>query len=274
MLIPAQAARDSGLRYRRGLGSSVNSGGIAASGAGLATTAIIAHVAGGATAATGGALGAAAGPIGAAVGLVVGVIMTLWAAHEARAKGARTENAAVASAVQAFDGSLKAIFQAANNGSISATDAINGSISATDAINLCNQVLAQYWQSMASYSSGPGRADASGSGMNCAAIIAGKAPQCNKSCTAGCCVGCMDLYQSIQQCVAVFQAGGGTAQIYKVFGDHYGLSTREGYSLTYKPAAGSTGALASDLGLSGSTVLGIPTWLLALGGVGIYFAMR
>src|SRR5208337_288467 len=63
-------------------------------------------------------LGAAAGPIGAGIGVLVGVIAGLWAAHDARAAGAKSENQALNSALTAFDASLRAIFQAANTGQV------------------------------------------------------------------------------------------------------------------------------------------------------------
>jgi hypothetical protein len=247
---------------RRGLGAPVNAGGIAASGAGVATTAIASS-----SAFSGTWVGAAAGPIGAAVGLVVGVIAALWSAHEARAKGATTENQFLNSAVTAFDGSLKAIFQAANA----------GQISASDAISMLGSLMPTFWASVANYQHLPGTADASHGGVNCGTYIPGQttpctpsgAPACNKSCTASCCVGCHDFMPTVQYAAYIFsQPNGGSLNVCEVYGDHYGLNDRAQYTLTYTPPAGSGGAVASALGLSGSTVLGIPTWLLALAGGG------
>jgi hypothetical protein len=190
------------------------------------------------------AIGTAAGPIGAAVGAVIGIIAGLWAKHDARVKGAKTENAAVASAVQVVDGALQAIFSGANS----------GGITAQDAIQQCTQLLQDYWSRVANYHRGPGQADASNGGANCTNI------KCDKSCTASCCVGCADIQPSILNCIQVFQAGGGTARVYKVFGDKYGLQTRAGYSLTYTAPAAGQSISAALTGGSGSM---LPLLLLA-----------
>ena len=188
------------------------------------------------------AAGAWAGPIGAGVGAVIGIIAGLWAAHDARVAGAKTENAAVASAVVAFDGSLKAIFQAANSGQLAPSDAVSA----------LQQTLGYYWSSMAPYQSGPGRADASHGGAACGSV------KCNKSCTAGCCVGCLDLTPAITAAIGVFQAGGGTITVPQVYGDKYGLKTRSSYTLTYTPpsvAQSVTGELAALTSGSGGSIL-------------------
>jgi hypothetical protein len=224
--------------------------------AAMATTAAIA------SAGAGTAWGAAAGPIGAAVGLVVGIIAGLWAAHEARAKGARDENAAVNSAVTAFDGAIRAIFDAANSSDPSKN------IPASTAAQLCQQQLQTFWQSMQPHMQGPGRADSSGFGAHCGdgTLNAGGActgtpggHRCDKSCTAACCVGCQDLYPTILQCAQVFgNPAGGTVQVCKVFGSKYGAVTRAGYSLTYKPPALPTSADGILSSLTGGSGLSLP----------------
>jgi hypothetical protein len=253
------------IRRRRGLGAVNAAQGISI--AGTVGGSVIAHTA---------ALGAVAGPIGAGVAALVGILAGLWAAHSARAKGAKTENTAVNSAVQAFDASLKAIFQAANS----------GQIAATDAIGLCQQTLQNYWAGMAPFMSGAGRADASGGGSNCgtfnpSAPCAGmlNGHYCDAKCTAGCCVGCQNLAPSIYQAIAVFQAGGGTANICPIASSKYGASARGGYSLTYKaPSATSSvggfeDALASSLGAASGG--GLPIWVLLAGaGVAIWALRR
>ena len=260
--------REEGLGRRRGLGAPVNTGGIAASGAGTAATAAVSHLA------LFESIAPWAGPIGAGVGAVVGIIAALWSAHEARARGAKTENEFLNSAVTAFDGSLKTIFQAANT----------GQIAATDASGMLQNLLPTFWGSVAQYQHLPGTADASGGGANCGTYIAGStqhcsptgAPKCDKKCTASCCVGCNDLRPAVLDAIAVFQnPSGGTLNVCQVYGSGYGLNMRSSYSLTYTPPAGTTGAAASALGLSGSAVAGIPTWLLVLGGgAALYFASR
>lgn len=210
--------------------------------AAVVTTSIASEAAAGST------MAAWAGPIGAAVGLVIGLIAGFWSAHEARAKGATTENAAVNSAVTAFDQSIKAIFAAANSTNPAQQ------ITASEAEQLCTQVLASFWQGMAPYQVGPGRADQSHGGTACGGV------SCNKACTAGCCVGCLDIAPSVQSAIAVFQAGGGSATMLEVYGSSYGAVTRPAYSLTYTaPAPASAPAAAVDSVASALTNLFSPS---------------
>jgi hypothetical protein len=255
-------------KRRRGMGATgVNTAGLISTGAAVATTTTISSLA------SGTALGSWAGPIGAGVGALVGVIAGLWAAHDARAKGAKDENTILNSAVQTFDSSLSAIFQAANSGQIAPADAQAA----------CSQLLQTFWSSMAQYQTLPGTADASGHGANCGTYISGQtvpcspqgAPKCDKSCTASCCVGCNDFRPAVLDAIAVFgKASGGTVNVCTVYGSKYGLAQRSGYSLTYTPPAGSTVTAALGLsGLSGGTVAGIPAWMLLLGvGAAIWVA--
>ena len=264
-----------------GLGAAAGQGISLAVGVGtkIATPGIVA-----ATGATGLAAGALTAGIGAGVAILVSVLAGLWAAHKARAAGATTENAAVNSAVTAFDGALKAIFAAANA----------GTITAAQAATYCQQTFQTFWQYQAPFMSGPGRADTSGGGTHCGTGQLNPAGPCmgtlgghvcDKSCTASCCVGCQDLYPTILQALAVFAAPtGGTVTACTVYGSKYGATQRSSYTLTYTPppppAAGSVAGVASSLatsltsGLTSGTVAGIPLWLLLAGGLGIYAATR
>jgi len=219
----------------------------------LATATPIIVSAAGAIATAAGA-GAIAGPIGAGIGALVGVIAGLWLAHDARVKGATQENQVVGSALQVFDSGLKAIFAAANS-----SDPTQN-ITAQQAITQCQQLLAMFWQKCLPFTRAPGAHDASGGGVNCSGL------QCNSNCTVTCCVGCADLGPSIANSIAVFQAGGGTAQILEVYPSKYGLSERAGYSLTYTPPTVSSEAssLLSDItgGASGGSSI-LPLLLLA-----------
>jgi gas vesicle protein len=193
------------------------------------------------------------GPIGAGIGAIAGAIAGIWASHAARAKGAKTENQAVNSAVQAFDQSIKAIFDAAN----SSDPTVN--ISGAQAAEQCQQVLQAYWQSMAPFMTGPGRKDSSNFGANCgdgslnpAGPCAGTpgGHKCDSHCTAACCVGCQDLYPTILQAVQVFNSPtGGTITVCGVASSKYGASARSSYTLTYSPPtfAGQAGGLISEL---------------------------
>jgi hypothetical protein len=237
---------------------------VASQAAGKITTSLLTSSASsGGGAATG--VAAWAGPIGVGIAVIGSIIGGLWAAHSARAKGAKNENAAMNSAVQAFDASIKAIFDAANSNDP------NKYIDANTAIQALQQTLQSYWTAMAQYSTAPGTADQSHGGTNCAAVWA-KPTACDKACTAGCCAGCVDLTPSISDAIAVFQQGGGTVNVRKVFGSKYGGSERAAYTLTYKPnpptAPASVDALAQAL-TGGSTGGGGGSFLLPLVGIGL-----
>jgi hypothetical protein len=235
--------------------------------AGAVTTAALSSVYAGT------AIGAWAGPIGAGVGAVVGIIAGLYAAHAARAKGAKSENEAVNAFLPAFDQGLKTIFQQANSGQLSAADAISA----------IDNLWAQWWANMAPYQSGPGRADSSKGGTQCGSgqinpagpcqgTIGGH--KCDKSCTAGCCVGCQALYQTILQAVQVFQnPAGGSITACSVSGSKYGASARGSYSLTYTPPGGVAG-LGNALSFGGSGGGGSSLLVLALIAGGVYLATR
>ena len=213
-----------------------------------------------------------AGPIGAGVGLLVGVIAGLWAAHEARVKGAKAENQAINSAVQTFDDGLHAIFAAANSSDPSQN--VSGSVAAQQV----QQLYADFWAHMSPYMHAPGTADTSGGGVNCGAGLNPAGPcqgtpsghKCDKSCTATCCVGCQDLYPTMLQAVEVLNSPtGGTVQACAVIRSSYGASGRGSYSLTYTPPT--MAGMASSLfgGGGGSSMLP----LLALGAAA-FFLLR
>jgi hypothetical protein len=254
---------------RRPLGDAVNqavSSGAAIGGtiAGQAVTSSL--VSSGAIASGGLAAGAITAGIGAAVAIVAGLIMGAWARHKARAAGAKNENAAVNSALKAFDESIRAVFDAANS-----SDPAKH-ISAVDAGNFCQQIYQQWWANMAPYQSAPGTSDRSHGGADCPSIAAAEAhsQQCNKSCTAGCCVGCIDIYPTIQDAIALFSSGkGGSITVRKVYGSKYGANAREAYTLTFTPPS-VTALAAADLG---GSVAGIPVWLLLAGGVAAFYAL-
>lgn len=225
----------------------------------IAATAVTAAISASA-AGSGAAIGAWAGPIGAGVGVLLGVIAGLWAAHEARVKGAKAENQAINSAVQTFDASLKAIFAAAN--STDPTKNVPGAQAAQQVM----AVYQQFWAQMIPFTRAPGAKDSSGGGANCGSSQLNSAgpcmgtPQghkCDKDCTATCCVGCQDLYPTMLQAVAVLNnPAGGSVQVCTVSGSKYGANQRSGYTLTYTPpAASSVSGLLSELtgGASGSS---------------------
>lgn len=206
------------------------------------------------------------GPIGAGIGAIAGAIAGIWASHAARVKGAKAENQAINSAVQAFDAGIKAIFDAANSSDP------NTAITGPQAAQLVQQLYGQFWQEMLPFTHGPGAKDSSGGGANCGSSQLNPAgpcagtPQghkCDGNCTATCCVGCQDLYPVMLQAVAVFNnPSGGSVQVCTVVGSKYGANQRAGYTLTYTPPAitSSAAGLLSELtggasGGSSSTLL-------------------
>jgi len=195
-------------------------------------------------------LSAAAIPIIGAGIAAIGLIFTaIWGAHEARIKGAKTENQVLNSAVQSWETGLAAIFDAANSSDPAKY------LTGAQAMQQVQTLWAQFWAQMGPYTKGPGRADASNGGTNCGNGTLNPAGPCkgtpsghfcDKSCTATCCVGCQDLYPVMLQCMAVFQAGGGTVQQCAVVQSKYGLTGVSGQTFTYNPPKiSATGELSS-----------------------------
>ena len=246
-------------------------GGLGAGAAVLATTAGIVGKGSTSLLTSLGVSSSVAGPIGAAAALVVSLIAGFWAAHAARVKGAQTENAQVASAVQAFDQTMHAIFDAAN--SSDPTKYIDGPTAA----GLCEQAYAQFWQACCSFTKGPGRADTSNCGANCGGPTNLANPcagmpgghKCDKSCTVSCCVGCQDIKPAVDQAVALFQSGkSGTIQVCAVASSKYGLGSRGAYSLSWNPPAVSSTSSSLTSLLTGGSSAGGPN-LLLLGAVAL-----
>jgi hypothetical protein len=221
---------------------------------------------------------AVGGPIGAGIGAIAGAIAGIWASHAARVKGAKNENGAINSAVQAFDAGIQAIFAAAN----SSDPTVN--ISGPQAAQLVGQLYTQFWQQMLPFTQGPGAKDASGGGANCGQGLNPAGPcvgtpgghKCDNNCTATCCVGCQDLYPTMLQAVAVLNSpNGGTVTACTVSGSKYGANQRGSYTLTYTPptlsssASGAVSSLFSALtggtpGAPGSSSSLLPLALVAV----------
>jgi hypothetical protein len=213
--------------------------------------------------AAGSALSIALPIIGIALGAVLG---SLFAAHEARVKGATTENAVLNSLIPTMVSAIEQVFQAANAGTITADQAVS-------AMQALQQ---QYWQEVAQVETGPGQA---GGPSKCVAQTPtpNAGTTCDKSCTASCCIGCNTINEWCYNAIQAFQAGGGSGPLpwNSIVGNKYGLTNFSPPSgTTYTPPAdGSTGAIdslptsaagvVSDL--TSGTVFGVPTWLIAAG---------
>jgi hypothetical protein len=207
-------------------------------------------------------IGAWAGPIGAAAGALVGIVLGLFQASAARAKGAKEENQAINEYLPAWDQGLKAIFSAANAGT--ATPA--------ECISALQTLMQQWWAAAAQFHGLPGVADASNGGASCGtytpnvtpACSPSNGPGCDKSCTAFCCIGCYDLAPSAAFAAYLFGLPtGGTLNVCTVYASKYGASQRSQYSVTYTPPAASS---AGGVAVAAATDTGIPVWALVLGG--------
>lgn len=240
--VPKSPLYDGGLGAANPVGTVIGAGGsIAASQAGAITSAI--------------GLSTAAIPfVGAAIAAGAAIFAGLWAAHERRLQEAKNENQAVNAALSGVDQAVKTINQAFNSGQATAAQCIQA----------LQQVEQNYWAEVAGVIQ-PGRnacqASPSG-GANCDAVNAKTA--CSGGSGAACCVGCSDLfstgpqpasvdqfgtvYYGIAGAVIVLQQGGGTSVMPSVAASKYGVTSRSGYSLTWKaPAVSSANSGASNV---------------------------
>lgn len=191
--------------------------------------------------------------------------MGLLAAHDLRYKDALNENAAVVQAVGVFDNDLQAIFAALNA----------GQVTEQEAIQYLQQTSQQYWKYVGQYAGKPGVASRPCGPLQGGPVGHGacaKGPLCDKTCTAGCCVGCNDIEAAIANAIATIQAGGGTFGVCEVFpNDKYKNSGRPGYQITYvRPdiATGTAGAVdgfLNSLGLGAFTSPGASQYPNPLG---------
>lgn len=222
--------------------------------------------------------------IGAGIAVVTAVIAGLWSAHDARAKAAKAENAAINSAVSTWDQGMQAIFAAAN--SSDATQNISGA----QAAQLVQQLLQTFWQKMAPLIGPKGTADNSNLGVNCGTYVAGVTQPCSpghpcsSSCTATCCVGCNDLWPSSLEAIRVLESPtGGSVNVCTVYSSKYGASQRPGYTLTYKPPTITAAATAAGVAASTESALttlsttataaGLPSWAPLAAGALLLFMM-
>lgn len=168
--------------------------------------------------------------VGAAIVSAIGI--SLLAAHQQRKKQATNENSAMNLGVTGFDRDLKVVNEAFNS----------GQINQVQAIQLVQQIMKQYWDLVAAHIQ-PGRNGCAG-GSACATTVRRPANYCSGNIGAACCVGCLDLYDSIYGTLYSSAEGGtpgvlyairngGDSYILKVFGSKYGGITREGYHLMW-----------------------------------------
>jgi hypothetical protein len=161
------------------------------------------------------------------IGAIIGVGLVLWQGHLARAKGAKDENAALNVLVPGFQGSVQAEFDALNGGQVSPTTALQD----------LEAIRVSYWAAIAPYQKGAGQHT-----HPCTPNPAGRcdrgdgygATKCDKTCTAGCCVGCGAIEPIICNAKSIIMAGGGSFKTPVIGGSKYGYSGSPSYVLSYK----------------------------------------
>jgi hypothetical protein len=220
----------------------VSTPGVGASGVAPNTTAALIGTAGAAGASLATMAGTTAGitALGAAtvgIGVVIGIGLALWMGHLARVKGAKDENAVLNELVPNFSKCLIAEMDALNQGKVAPAAALQD----------LETIRSTYWGAIAPYQKGPGQhthpcgalsfdADPRGTySPGCSPVLStGKnTTVCDKSCTAGCCIGCDYVEPAICSAKYIIQNGGGTVKVAAVGGSKYGYTGQPGFTLTY-----------------------------------------
>jgi hypothetical protein len=174
--------------------------------------------------------------------LGIGIVSKIFGGMALRAKQASTESAALQQIVQGFDQAVAQIMQAVNTGQVSPAGAAQE----------ISSVWNWYWQAITPRIQ-PNRNGCS-SGSNCPGDArsyqssnGAPAGYCTGTIGASCCLGCGPIRLSIDNIVDALNKGGGTATIAKVWGDRYGLQTREAYTVTFNPPSLSSGNIPGVL---------------------------
>lgn len=172
---------------------------------------------------------AAAQGVAAGLGIIGSIAGSLLAAHTARVKGATAENSGINAIVPAFDADVREINAAW----------LGKSINAAMAVTYLQTVHDQYWAYMQQFVGRPGVATKAcpagqvGGPMGKGGCTSGQ-PVCDKTCTAGCCVGCSAINGSLANCIWAIQTGyHGPVAICAVFGSKFGANDRAGYQLSW-----------------------------------------
>ena len=183
------------------------------------------------------ASGAAAGATVAAatfgIGIAIGIATILWKKHEARIKGAQTENAGWNNITAAFVDTIQGIFNAYNQKQLSGDQAATELLAMRDLIK----------QSGLQFNHMPG-VNWSGGGFTGDSTQKYYTVKCDKHCTVGCCVYNGVIAPAINNAVALMQGkpyigkanttpgDGSTMQVPTIFGSKYGLTQVSAFTLT------------------------------------------
>lgn len=233
------------------------------------------------------ALAAVGGPVGLAImgaQIGIGIVAKIFGGMKLRAQQAANENIALQQIVAGFDQAVSQLQAAVNSGQLDVAGAQQE----------INSVWQWYWQSVTPKIQPNRNGCASGSGCPGDArsyVSSNGAPPgyCSGTIGASCCLGCGPIRLSIDSISDVLAAGGGTATIAGVAGNHYGLQTRPGYTVKFSPPP--AGAIVNNIESSVGNLLGLSpqgsasagrsnTGLLVIGGAfllllgGLVFSRR
>lgn len=169
----------------------------------------------------------------AGIKAVTGIVQKIFGGMALRAKQAANENSGLQQVVQGFDQAIQQVSQQLNQGAISLSDA-QAEIAS---------IWSWYWSSLTPIIQ-PNRNGCSsggacpGNARDYASSNGAPPGYCKGNIGASCCVGCGPIRLSLDSISDVLSAGGGTAQIAGIVGDHYGLQTRPAYTLDFRPPKG------------------------------------
>lgn len=167
----------------------------------------------------------AAAGVGLALHGISSLLGSLLGGMAKRKAQATNENQAENVAVQGWDSDLAAIASAYNNGTVNAAEA--------------QQAVMQAWQNFWNVVTPHIQPNRNGcnSGSNCPHLASSPnyepANYCSGNIGGSCCIGCGSIQKSRDNFLAVLQAGSGTVQVLKVYGNpKYGSNDREAYTIT------------------------------------------
>lgn len=160
----------------------------------------------------------------------IGIVTGIFSGMAERARQATSENQALNEFVAGVDQAIKQVASDYNSGQISQNDA---EAEIASIWSWYGQVVTPHIQ--------PNR-NGCASGSNCPGTATQYASTngvpngfCSGNEGASCCVGCGPIRLALENMSHALQAGKGTFTVPKVWGDHYGLQTREAYTISLNP---------------------------------------
>lgn len=158
-------------------------------------------------------------------GFVGSLFGGLGKGHAERLKGATDENSALNVLIPALAQSMSNIFDAANRGTITPSQAVAA----------VNASVADFSSQLAPFQGGKGQHATACAPMSGTPNNWKWNTPCDKNCTAGCCIYCNVIRNWQANAIYVFQQGGGAANFGQIYGNKYGLQSAPMFTLTYRP---------------------------------------